>query len=132
MNVGISLTQAARAKPDHLAVIYGDVRRNYREACERADRLASALEKGGIAKGDRVGILQHNCPELLESLFGILKSGAIAVPVTMPIRLPRQSASAAACSTMRPCSHRTAPTPFSTWSNPSYTSAGGSGVPARR
>jgi acyl-CoA synthetase (AMP-forming)/AMP-acid ligase II len=81
MNVGFLLTQAARSAPQHLAIIYGDLRRTYRETNERADRLASALERAGIGKGDRVAILQHNCPELLETLFAIFKAGAVAVPI---------------------------------------------------
>lgn len=81
MNVGSYLTQAARAAPEHAAVLYGELRRSYRATNDRANRLASALEKAGLRIGDRVGILQHNCPELLESLFGIFKAGAIAVPM---------------------------------------------------
>jgi acyl-CoA synthetase (AMP-forming)/AMP-acid ligase II len=81
MNVGSLLTDAARSAPEHPAVAYGDLRRSYRETNERANRLASALENAGIAKGDRVAILQHNCPEVLESLFGIFKAGAVAVPI---------------------------------------------------
>jgi acyl-CoA synthetase (AMP-forming)/AMP-acid ligase II len=81
MNVGSLLTQAARSAPQHPAVVYGDLRRTYREVNERADRMASALERAGIGKGDRVAILQHNCPELLETLFAIFKAGATAVPI---------------------------------------------------
>ena len=46
-------------------------------------------------------------------------SGAIAVPVTIPTRRPDHSARSADASPIRCCSQRTAPTPFSTWSNPS-------------
>ena len=81
MNVGSLLTQAARSAPQHAAVVYGDLRRTYREVNERADRMASALERAGIGKGDRVAILQHNRPELLETLFAIFKAGATAVPI---------------------------------------------------
>ncbi len=81
MNVGSLLTKAARSAPQHLAIICGDLRRSYREINERADRLASALERAVITKGDRVAILQHNCPELLETLFAIFKAGAVAVPI---------------------------------------------------
>lgn len=81
MNVGSLMTRAAHAAPQHPAVIYGDLRRTYAETNARADRMASALERAGIGKGDRVAILQHNCPELLETLFAIFKAGAIAVPI---------------------------------------------------
>ena len=81
MNIGSLLTKTAGFAPERVAVIYGDLRRTYREMNARADRLAAALEKAGVGKGDRVAILQQNGPELLESLFGILKAGATAVPI---------------------------------------------------
>lgn len=81
MNVGSVLTNAAKAAPQHPAIIYGDLRLSYAETSAQADRMASALGRAGIGKGDRVAILQHNCPELLETLFAILKAGAVAVPI---------------------------------------------------
>ena len=81
MNVGSLLTTAAAAAPARTAIIHGDLRRPYRALNARADRLAAALEHAGVHAGDRVAILQHNCPELIETLFGIFKAGAVAVPV---------------------------------------------------
>ncbi|MFM0283793.1 long-chain fatty acid--CoA ligase [Paraburkholderia sediminicola] len=81
MNIGSTLTQAAAAHPDHIAVIHGDTRLSYRALNERANRLASQLRAQGIRPGDRVGILQRNGPELLESLFATFKAGAAAVPI---------------------------------------------------
>ena len=81
MNIGSVLRNAARAAPKRVAVIHGDLRRTYQDVNARADRLASALEGAGLRRGDRVAILQRNCPELLETLFAIFKAGAIAVPI---------------------------------------------------
>ncbi len=47
---------------------------------EKANRVANMLIAGGIVKGDRVAILMFNCLEWLPIYFGILKTGAIAVP----------------------------------------------------
>ena len=47
---------------------------------EKANRVANMLIAGGIEKGDRVAILMFNCLEWLPIYFGILKTGAIAVP----------------------------------------------------
>ena len=47
---------------------------------EKATRVANMLIAGGIEKGDRVAILMFNCLEWLPIYFGILKTGAIAVP----------------------------------------------------
>ena len=48
---------------------------------EKANRFANALIDCGIGKGDKVGILLMNCLEWLPIYFGILKTGAMAVPL---------------------------------------------------
>lgn len=48
---------------------------------EKANRFANLLLKRGVKKGDRVAILLMNCLEWLPIYFGILKAGAIAVPL---------------------------------------------------
>lgn len=48
---------------------------------EKANRFANALLERGIKKGDKVAILLMNCIEWLPIYFGILKTGAIAVPL---------------------------------------------------
>ena len=48
---------------------------------EKANRFANLLIKRGIKKGDKVAILLMNCLEWLPVYFGILKAGAVAVPL---------------------------------------------------
>ncbi len=48
---------------------------------EKANRFANLLISRGIKKNDKVGILLMNCLEWLPIYFGILKTGAIAVPL---------------------------------------------------
>lgn len=48
---------------------------------EKANRMANLLLKRGIKKGDKVAILLMNCLEWLPIYFGILKTGAVAVPL---------------------------------------------------
>ena len=47
---------------------------------EKANRCANLLIERGVRKGDKVAILMYNCLEWLPIYFGVLKSGAIAVP----------------------------------------------------
>ena len=47
---------------------------------EKANRFANMLINRGIKKGDKVAIIMYNCLEWLPIYFGILKTGAIAVP----------------------------------------------------
>jgi len=48
---------------------------------EKANRFANLLTSRGIKKGDKVAILLMNCLEWLPIYFGILKTGALAVPL---------------------------------------------------
>lgn len=48
---------------------------------EKANRCAHYLLERGIHKGDKVGLLMMNCLEWLPVYFGILKTGALAVPL---------------------------------------------------
>ena len=48
---------------------------------EKANRCAHYLLERGVRKGDKVGILMMNCLEWLPIYFGILKTGALAVPL---------------------------------------------------
>jgi long-chain acyl-CoA synthetase len=53
----------------------------WREFDEKANRFANLLLTRGIEKGDKVAVLLMNCLEWLPIYFGVLKSGAIAVPL---------------------------------------------------
>ena len=54
---------------------------NWRIFNEKANRCAHYLLERGVRKGDKVGILLMNCLEWLPIYFGILKTGALAVPL---------------------------------------------------
>jgi acyl-CoA synthetase (AMP-forming)/AMP-acid ligase II len=67
-----------REKP---AVIYGDRSYTYPELRRRVNRLASALQRAGVRKGDRVGILCPNTPPMLEAHYGVPLAGAVLVSI---------------------------------------------------
>ena len=48
---------------------------------EKANRFANLLLSRGVSRGDKVGILLMNCLEWLPIYFGVLKTGAIVVPL---------------------------------------------------
>lgn len=54
---------------------------NWLEFDKKANRFANLLLSRGIKKGDKVAILLMNCIEWLPAYFGILKAGALAVPL---------------------------------------------------
>jgi fatty-acyl-CoA synthase len=65
------LERAAKTFPDHTAIIHGGARTSYREFWERSLKLASALAKRGIGKGDTVSVMLSNTPAMLEAHFGV-------------------------------------------------------------
>ena len=69
----------ADALPDAQALVHGDRRVTWREFDRRADGVAQALLDGGAQQGDKVAQYLYNCPEYLESLFGIVKAGCAPV-----------------------------------------------------
>ena len=71
------LERAASVYPDHIAIIHGPLRRNYRDFYARARRLASALAKRGIKRGDTVSVVLANTPAMLECHYGVPMAGAV-------------------------------------------------------
>jgi long-chain acyl-CoA synthetase len=66
---------------DKVVIRFHDEDVTYRELDERSSRVANALKRLGIRKGDRVCLLMDNGPEFYYVFFGIIKLGAIAGPV---------------------------------------------------
>src|SRR3954453_14020715 len=71
------LQRAAAVFPDQTAVIHGRLRRDYAEFYARARRLASALARRGISRGDTVSVLLANTPAMLECHYGVPMAGAV-------------------------------------------------------
>lgn len=73
--------------PDNEAVVFGDEAVTYRELEERANQVANALHGRGLGPGDRVGLYVPNSATFVEVYFGVLKSGAVAVPLNVKRQL---------------------------------------------
>jgi len=71
------LAKAAAVFPDRIAVIHGERRLAWREVYERSRRLASALEKRGIRRGDTVAAMLPNVPAMVELHFAPAMIGAV-------------------------------------------------------
>ncbi|AWC21922.1 Long-chain-fatty-acid--CoA ligase [Aminobacter sp. MSH1] len=71
------LERAAKTFPDHVAIIHGDRRTTYRQWWQRSLKLASALAKTGIGKGDTVTVMLSNTPPMLEAHFGVPMTKAV-------------------------------------------------------
>jgi long-chain acyl-CoA synthetase len=75
------LREWARRQPDKPACIFYGSEISYAELDELSDRFAALLVASGVASGDRVAVFLPNCPQFLIAFFGILKLGAVHVPV---------------------------------------------------
>jgi fatty-acyl-CoA synthase len=71
------LERSASIFPDHTAIIHGPLRRSYAEFYARSRRLASALARHGIGRGDTVSVVLANTPAMLECHYGVPMTGAV-------------------------------------------------------
>jgi len=71
------ISRAAMIYPDRPAVIHGPRRQTWGETYVRCRRLASALAKRGIGRGDTVAVMAANTPEIFEAHFGVPMAGAV-------------------------------------------------------
>ena len=71
------LTRTAFVHPQRTSVIHGNRHWTWDETYKRCCKLASALSKRGIGKGDTVSILAPNIPAIFEAHFGVLMTGAV-------------------------------------------------------
>ncbi|HMH49678.1 MAG TPA: acyl--CoA ligase family protein [Candidatus Acidoferrum sp.] len=77
------LERSASVFPDKVALIHGERRYTYGQFEERANRLASALRRAGLAKHDRVGFICPNIPPMLEAHYGVLMAGGVLVAINI-------------------------------------------------
>ncbi|MEP7173842.1 MAG: acyl-CoA synthetase [Aestuariivirga sp.] len=71
------LARSASVYPDHVAIIHGKSRTSYAAFYARARKLASALVKAGIKKGDTVSAILANTPAMLECHYGVPMMGGV-------------------------------------------------------
>ena len=74
------LDDSAKAYPRQVAVEYLGRRIKYEELLDHVNRLANALHKLGIGRGDRVATILPNCPQAIMADFAVSKAGAALVP----------------------------------------------------
>lgn len=73
----------ARVRPDAPAIVIDGEVTTYGEFDDRCRRVAAALTKLGVVRGDRVAVVLPNSREWFEAVHGIGRIGAIAVPVNI-------------------------------------------------
>ena len=87
MNLKQMLEETVGRYGEKTAIILGERRLSYAELDEASNKVANALLEIGVTKGDRVAILLPNSPEFVTIYFGIVRIGAIAVPLDIQYKV---------------------------------------------
>jgi len=75
------LTIPASITPEREIMVFEGRRQTYQETTERVNRLANAFAALGIAKGDRIAVLDTNSPRYVETYYAASRLGAVFVPL---------------------------------------------------
>ena len=78
-----ALDNAAKKHAGRTAILFMGRKITYKQLKDYADRLANALMKIGVKKGDKVCVFLPNCPEAVIADWGIMKAGASVIPTSI-------------------------------------------------
>jgi long-chain acyl-CoA synthetase len=87
-NLATILRESAAATPDKAVTLLDGNPMSYAELDQASDQLAAGLQDLGVTPGDSVGIQLPNIPQFLITYFGVLKAGAVAVPMNVLLKGP--------------------------------------------
>jgi long-chain acyl-CoA synthetase len=80
-NLALNLVEAKDMYPGRVAVRLDDLVLTYDQLDEQSARVAALLAARGVAPGDRVGLMLPNVPQFPVLYYGVLRAGAIVVPM---------------------------------------------------
>jgi acyl-CoA synthetase (AMP-forming)/AMP-acid ligase II len=83
LTLGDVARKGARIHASRDAVVFEETRLTYRELDLRVNRLANALLRLGLTKGERVAVLADNTHKILELYLGAAKAGLVTVPLNV-------------------------------------------------
>jgi long-chain acyl-CoA synthetase len=91
LNLAMLLEDTTRKHPDRDAIVFGPTRFTYADLHRAACQVANGLTARGIGPGDKVALSCPNVPVFPIAYYGILKTGATAVPLNVLLS-PREIA----------------------------------------
>jgi long-chain acyl-CoA synthetase len=86
LNLSILLEDSARNHPERTAVVLGETRLTYAQVNAAANQVAGMLVARGIRPGDKVALSCPNLPYFPIVYYGILKAGAVVVPLNVLLK----------------------------------------------
>lgn len=87
-NLAVMLRESRLAHPDRPLCHIADQSFSYRQIDDVSGRVAASLRALGVGRGDKVAVQLPNLPHFLLAYFGILKAGAVMVPLNPLLRAP--------------------------------------------
>jgi len=86
LNLASTLEYNAKQNPAKIAIVFGDNRIAFGQLDAIANKVSNALKSIGIEKGDRVALTCPNLPYFPMVYYGILKAGAVVVPLNVLLK----------------------------------------------
>src|SRR5713226_5654713 len=86
LNLAVLLDDSAREVPERTAVVCEGIRLSYAQLNAAANQVANGLVQAGIRKGDAVGLTCNNVPYFPIVYYGILKAGAVVMPLNILLK----------------------------------------------
>ena len=86
LNLAVLLEDSAREAPAKTAVIFNDMKLSYAAVNAAANQVANGLVSIGIRPGDKVALTCPNLPHFPVAYYGILKAGAVVVPLNVLLK----------------------------------------------
>jgi len=86
LNLAVLLEDSAREVPAKTAVIFNDIKLSYAAVNAAANQIANGLVGIGIGPGDKVALTCPNLPFFPIVYYGILKTGAVVVPLNVLLK----------------------------------------------
>ena len=83
LNLAVMLEDSARRVPEREAIVFNDTRLTYAQVDALANQVANLLVERGIQHGDKVALSCPNLPYFAFVYYGILKAGAVVVPLNV-------------------------------------------------
>ena len=87
-NLSCIVREAGRQYPEKAVALHANGTLTFRELDGLSDRFAAGLQAAGVVPGNSVALQLPNLPEFLIAYFGILKAGAVVVPMNVLLKAP--------------------------------------------
>jgi long-chain acyl-CoA synthetase len=91
LNLAFLLDDSAREVPERTVIVCERTRLSYAQLNAAANQVANGLIQAGIQRGDKIALSCQNVPSFVIAYYGILKAGAVVLPMNTLLKPRRPS-----------------------------------------